>query len=119
MHEFGIIDGVIKTVKQSAEDAGATKVYSIKLRVGDMTEAVEESLQFAYEVLTEGTILEGSTLEVEAVHPRSRCVECGAEFEHDRFHVRCPECNSPATTLIAGKELEIASIDVEIPDPEE
>lgn len=116
MHEFGIIEGVIKTVQQTAEANKATKVYSVRLRIGDMTEAVEESLLFAYEVLTEGTLLEGSTLEVEAVHPRSRCLECGAEFDHDRYHMRCPECDSAMTTLVAGRELEIASLDVEIPE---
>ena len=53
------------------------------------------------------------------VRPKSRCLECGAEFEHDRFHLLCPECGGFATELIAGRELQIDSIEVDIPDDEE
>ena len=48
----------------------------------------------------------------------SRCVECGHEFTHDRFHVMCPECGGFAD-LIEGKELRIDSIEVDIPDENE
>ena len=53
------------------------------------------------------------------VKPKSRCLECGAEYEHDRFHMLCPECGSFATELIAGRELQIDSIEVDIPDDDE
>ena len=50
------------------------------------------------------------------IRPKSRCLECGAEFEHDRFHMFCPECDSFATELLAGRELQIDSIEVDLPD---
>lgn len=116
MHEFGIIDGVVKTVQASAEHAGACSVLAVRLKVGEMTEAQDESLYFAYEVLTEGTLLEGSTLEIEHVGICSQCAECGHEFSHSRYDLSCPQCGSVLTTLIRGKELEIHSIDVDIPE---
>lgn len=118
MHEFGIIEGVMRVVSQSAEQAQAEKVISVKLKVGEMTEVVEESLQFAYGILSEGTLMEGSTLEVEVVSPRSRCLDCACEFDHDRYHLRCPACDSRDTVLLQGRELEIASIEIDVPDEE-
>lgn len=118
MHELGIMTGVMEAVEQSARQAGATKVLKVSLSVGEMTEAIPDALEFAFEVLTEGTICEGAELAITMVGPKSRCLECGTEFEHDRFHVRCPACDSPATELFAGRELQIDSIEVDIPDEE-
>ena len=118
MHEMGIMAGVLDTVRTAAEDAGATKVTSVSLSIGRMTEAIEDVLVLAWEALSEGTICEGAELKVTMIEPRSRCVECGHEFTHDRFHRACPECDNPLTELIAGREMQLDSIEVDIPDDE-
>lgn len=119
MHELGIMTGVMDAVDKSAKQAGATSVLKVSLSVGEMAEAIEDALRFAFEVLTEGTVSQGAELEIVMIRPKSRCLECGAEYEHDRFHMLCPECNSFATKLIAGRELQIDSIEVDIPDGNE
>ena len=120
MHELGIMTSVMDSVNQVAEENGATKLLGVTLRIGEMTEAIEDALQFAFEVLTENDeFSKGSTLTVHMVRPRSICLECGAEYEHDRFHMLCPECDSFATQLIAGRELEIESIEVDIPEEDQ
>lgn len=120
MHELGLMSGVLDAVTQSAVQAGATKVLKVTISVGEMTEAIEDCLSFAYEALTEqNTLFSGSELEIHMVKPRSRCLDCGLEFDHDRFHVCCPQCGSPATELIAGRDLRIDSIEVDIPDDDD
>ncbi len=116
MHELGLMTGVMGVVTQAAEEAGAVRVTDISLSVGEMTEAIEDALVFAFEALSEGTICEGAALHVNMGKPASRCLECGAEYEHDRFHMTCPTCESPFTELIAGKEMKIDSIEVDLPD---
>ena len=116
MHEMSIVSGVLDAVRTSAEEAGADRVLKITLRIGDMTEVVDEALSFAFEALTEGTMFEGCELEVIKVHPRSFCLECFEEFNHDRFHRACPHCGSYETQLTEGRELAIESIEVDIPD---
>ena len=113
---MGIISGVLDAVNASARDAGADAVLAVNLRIGEMTEAIAEALEFAFEALSEGTLSEGAQLSIEWVGPRSVCFECGREFDHDRFHRSCPECGSYETALIAGRELEIASIEVDLPE---
>ena len=116
MHEMSIVSGVLDAVTTSASEAGAERVTRITLRIGDMTEVIDEALEFAFEALTEGTMCEGAELEVVKVHPRSLCFECGEEFDHDRFHRICPSCGSYETQLVQGRELSIDSIEVEFPD---
>lgn len=119
MHELGIMTGVMDAVETSAKQAGATSVLKINLSVGEMTEAIEDALFFAFEALSEGTMCEGAEFKITMIKPKSRCLECGEEYEHDRFHMLCPKCDSFATELIAGRELQIDSIEVDIPDTDE
>ena len=119
MHELGIMTGVVESVGAAARNAGADKVLKVSLSVGVMTEAIEDALQFAFEALCEqNPLFEGAQLEITMVNPKSRCTECGLVFDHDRYHVVCPECGGFAE-LLQGKELRIDSIEVDIPDEEE
>ena len=119
MHELGMVTGVVESGRQAAEANHADKVLKVSLSVGEMTEAIEDALTFAYEAITDGdSLFSGSKLDITMVPPKSRCVECGHEFTHDRFHVMCPECGGFAD-LIEGKELRIDSIEVDIPDENE
>ncbi len=117
MHELGIMTGVMEAATEAAHNAGAEKLLKISLSVGEMTEAIEDALVFAFEALKEGDpFTADADLDIKIIRPSSRCLECGAEYEHDRFHMLCPECGSFATELIAGRELQIDSIEVDLPD---
>lgn len=119
MHELGIMTGVLEAVETSAKQAGATSVLKVSLSVGEMTEAIEDALRFAFEALSEQpeyALCKDAELVINMVKPRSTCLECEAEYEHDRFHMLCPECGGFATKLIAGREMRIESIEVDLPD---
>lgn len=119
MHEMGIIMGVMQSAEEAARDAHADRVVAVTLDIGMMTEAIQDALEFAYEALSEGTMFEGSTLTINMIEPRSVCIDCGCEFDHDRYHLMCPECGSFATSLIKGREMRIASIEVETDDEDD
>lgn len=117
MHELGIMTGVAEAVERAALDAGATAVLGITLEVGEMTEAIPDALFFAFEVLQESNpFLAEAELRVNMVKPHSKCLECGAEYDHDRFHMLCPACGGAFTQLMRGRELRIESMEVDIPD---
>lgn len=117
MHELGIITGVLDAATQAARDSGATKLLGVTLRIGDMTEAIEDALVFAWDALTEDDpFVQGAQLDIVMVHPKSRCLECGNEFTHDRFNMFCPNCDSFALELLEGRELQIDSIEVDLPE---
>ena len=119
MHEMSIMMGVLDAVNQSAEQAGALRVLTVSLSIGDMTEIIEDSLRFAFEALSEGTLCEGANLDLTFITPHSLCLSCGADFDHDRFHMTCPQCGSYELSLMRGREMQIDSIEVDLPDDEE
>ena len=114
MHEMGITSGILASAVEAAEAEGATHINSVTVSIGDLTEIVEDALQFAWEALTPGTLAEGGTLIVVHVHPKSRCVQCGTEFEHDKYDLLCPACNSFLIEQISGRELRIDTMDVDL-----
>ena len=120
MHEMSLVQGIFDSVVPVARANGATKITSITLTIGDMTMVVPEAMDFAFSALSEDDpLLDGAELTMNFVKPRSRCLDCGNEFAPDRFHLHCPACDSSATLLVAGRELEVASMEIETPDDED
>jgi len=115
---MGIMAEVMESTLQAAADAGATRVNTIRLTIGELTGIVPDALEFAFEALSMGTIAEGGTLEITMVPARSRCLSCGAEFSHDAVDRRCPECGTFLCEVLGGDELVISGADVDVPDPE-
>ena len=114
MHELSLMQGVMDAVKPVAIENGATRITSITLSIGEMTQVVDEAMQFAFDALTEDDeLFDGAELIMDFVPCKSACFECGNEFEHDRYHMKCPQCGSGHTVVLEGKELHIASIEIE------
>lgn len=117
MHELSLMQGVMDAVVPAAKENGALKIINITLRIGEMTQVVEEAMRFAFDALTDGEeLFDGCELTLDFVQAKSACFDCGAEFEHDRFHLKCPECGGRHTVVIAGKEMDIAGIEIETED---
>jgi len=112
MHEISIIQGALEMAIQSAQNAAATRIDCLRLRVGTMTGVVPEALQFAFEALREGTIAAQATLEVETVPARCWCRQCELEFESADWLQECPRCHRGGAELRHGLELEVASMEV-------
>jgi hydrogenase nickel incorporation protein HypA/HybF len=113
MHEFSLMQSVLGAVEKTARESGATRVVEVRLTIGQMAEVVPDAMQFAFEALIPDTLCAGAILEITEVEPRSRCLRCGEEFAHDRYHRACPACDALTTELIAGREMFIGSIEIE------
>ncbi len=118
MHEMGIVKGILDAAEETARRSSATRINEVHVRIGDLTEIVDEALHFAFEALSPGTLAEGATLVVERVAPRSKCAACDATFSHGRFDAVCPECGGFVCELLEGRELAIDCIDIDLPGDE-
>lgn len=107
------MESALSQACRQAQDAGATRIHSIRLRIGALSGVVLEALEFAFEALAPGTMVEGGKLVVEHVPARFWCGACGREFEAGQMFSLCPNCQTPSTDLRAGREMELASLEVE------
>jgi hydrogenase nickel incorporation protein HypA/HybF len=116
---MGITAEVLSAVNDAAVKAGAVRVNLVRLTIGELTAIMPDALQFAWEAMTPGTLSEGAVLEVRQIGARSKCLECGTEWEHDQYDRLCPSCGSFACEVLTGNELRIDDVDVDLPETTE
>jgi len=113
MHELSITQNVLNIVTKHAQAAGARRVTTIRLVVGQLTGFVDDSIQFYFDMLSPGTLAEGAELIIQRVPARLRCRACGAEFGlHDGSWL-CPQCSATGGAVLQGREFQVDSIEVE------
>ncbi len=112
MHELGLLQETLDVALEHAARHGARRVHRITLKVGDLSGVVTEALQFAFEVVTQGTIAEGARLVVERVPVVCRCRRCERDFRSDDVIYLCPVCGEISADVRQGRELILKSLEV-------
>ena len=103
MHELGITRNIVAIV---AEHARGRKVARVALDVGQLAGVMTEAIRFSYDVVAEGTCLEGAQLEIREIAGRGRCRQCHAEFETPALYTPCG-CGCRDVERISGEELKV------------
>ena len=109
MHEFGITQNIVAIVTENAKGA---KVQRVSLEIGKLSAIMPDAIRFCFDICTQGTVLEGATLEILEIPGLGRCRQCGAEFFLDKLFGIC-NCGSVQLDLITGEELKIKEIEIE------
>jgi hydrogenase nickel incorporation protein HypA/HybF len=112
MHEVSIMSEAVRMAVEATKAAGANHVVGLRLRVGRLSGAVPDAMEFAWEVVRRGTIAENARLEIESVPAACWCAACQVEFECADFFDECPRCHNLSGELRRGRELEIASVEM-------
>jgi len=113
MHELSIMESALSLALDQTQKAGGNRVYTIRLRIGALSGVVPDALRFAFDTLATGTPAEGAELEIDNVPARFWCSGCRCEFQADDMLAECPDCHKPSGELRAGRELELASLEIE------
>ena len=112
MHEVSLMEQTLAIAFAHAGRQNASKIHWLKMRIGAISGVVPEALQFAFDVVTEGTIAQGAKLEIEMVPVTCFCPKCDVEFKPDRLFYECPQCGSLSSKIVTGKEIELTSLEV-------
>jgi hydrogenase nickel incorporation protein HypA/HybF len=113
MHELSIMQGALSMALDQARKAGARQLLVIRLRIGALSGVAPDALQFAFEALAPGTLAEKAELAIEHVPARFWCAACRCEFVSEDLFAECPGCHRPSGELRAGREMEVASLEIE------
>ncbi|HSL08530.1 MAG TPA: hydrogenase maturation nickel metallochaperone HypA [Pseudonocardiaceae bacterium] len=108
MHEMAITQSVVHAVCERMGDAPVRRVC---LEIGTLSGVVADSVRFCFDLITEGTTLEGASLEIVQPSGKARCRDCGVEFALDDLLMLCA-CGSANRELLAGEELRIREVEV-------
>ncbi len=113
MHELALGQAIIDTIDRRAD---GRSVQQVTVRIGHLRQVVPDSLQFAWEMLTEGSDhLAGCRLEIVHVPALVTCRDCDASTTLDMPILVCGTCGSFDVELVSGEEFQIATMDVAEP----
>jgi hydrogenase nickel incorporation protein HypA/HybF len=110
MHELSIAGALVDIVERHAAGRRVTRV---DVRVGHLRQVVPDALDFAFELITKDTALEGAVLRIEEVPAGVHCRVCGADTVLRQFPAHCVECEALDVELSGGDELLVDCLEIE------
>jgi len=134
MHEWALAEGVISTALEVAEDENAEELKSINIKIGSLQQVEIDIFRNALEEISEGTMAEGSDMNIEIESAVLECRACGHEWDFDESledldevetesihfvpdlahtYIRCPECGSPDFEIEKGRGVWLDSVELE------
>jgi hydrogenase nickel incorporation protein HypA/HybF len=114
MHELSIAMSILDGVEEEMERHGNSRVEAVYIRLGLLSGVQKEALISAYELAREETPFSDSRLIFEEVPVTVFCARCqGERPARSVQNLACAECDTPATQVIHGRELEITALELE------
>lgn len=113
MHEMGIANSVLESVRIEAQRFPGRHICKVGVRIGELAGVDPGAMRFCFEALVRGTDLEPLELDVDYRAGRHECQSCGHCFAPPLEELACPQCGETASRLIGGDELELAYLEVE------
>ena len=109
MHEYSLMEGVVKQLRASAAENDIKEISRVALVVGKMTMAVPDALQFSFEAfrLEEPLLRDDAVLEIREEPVMGECKDCQHRFEVRDYEFICPSCSGVNVKLVGGRELYI------------
>jgi hydrogenase nickel incorporation protein HypA/HybF len=110
MHELALAEAVVAIAE---ENARGRRVARVELEVGRLRQVVPDALAFSFELVAQGTVVEGAELEIEEVPVTIACRACAAQADVDEFPFVCAACGALDVEVIGGEQLQVVALELE------
>lgn len=110
MHELSITQNIVEI---ACELAGSRRVRAVRVRIGRLTGVDVRAVRFCYDLCAEGTLVEGSRLEIDEVPGAARCTECRREIALELPLGVCPCAQAALLERTSGDELTVTELEVD------
>ena len=113
MHELPITQSILEIALRNAQKSNAARIANIYIVMGELSTMVDDSIQFYWDMIAEGTIAHGAKLHFRRVPAELQCMACFTKYNPKEKELVCPNCGSVGVKIIAGEEFSLEAIDVE------
>jgi hydrogenase nickel incorporation protein HypA/HybF len=111
MHELMVTESLLEIALRHARQAQAGRITDLYLVIGELSSVIDDSVQFYWDIVCEGTLAEGATLHFRRIPAEMACQECGETYDPANDLV-CPACGSNNVRIVSGQEFYLEAIDV-------
>lgn len=114
MHELAITQQILGIALKHGQSVKAKKITDLYLVIGQLSSVVDDSVQFYWDMISEGTICQGAKLHFDRIPASLECRHCSEIYTlEDGALTPCPRCDSINVNVITGKEFRLESLEVE------
>jgi hydrogenase nickel incorporation protein HypA/HybF len=114
MHELAIAQSIVEAVEAKASECKAAHVKGVRLKIGEASGVVTDSLTFCFEMLTSLDLtLAGAQLLIDTIPHCAYCRHCNREFSVKNYVAQCPTCKEWSQEIVSGTELQILEMEFE------
>ena len=113
MHEFYVVQNIIKTVEHYAQNYPDKKLKKVVLLIGKFSGVEPELLKTALFFFKKGTVIEEAEIVIELEDLRLKCSKCNFEFTKEKWELTCPKCGSYKIEIIAGDKMLLKTLEFE------
>jgi hydrogenase nickel incorporation protein HypA/HybF len=113
MHEQSIVDSLLALALENAQKGKANKIRKINVVIGELSGAVDESMEFYFNFLRQGTLAEEAVLVFTHKPAELKCRKCQTVFTPSKQGYQCPKCKTGEVDIVGGRELYLESLEVE------
>ena len=112
MHEISICENILETLEEQAKAQAFSQVEVVRLEIGPLAGVELEALRFGFDVVMEGTLADGSTLEIIETKAEALCEQCAVTVTINQRYDGCPNCNHYPLKITSGDEMRIKDLEV-------
>jgi hydrogenase nickel incorporation protein HypA/HybF len=109
MHELAITENILAIAQKHAK---GQRITALHLVIGQMASIVDDSVQFYWDTISQGTSAEGAKLHFRRIPTEFKCRDCEVCFTPIKDNYTCPNCGSLRLIIVAGEEFFLESIEV-------
>ena len=113
MHELAVTESILEIAVRHAQEQNARRITGLYLVLGGWSSVVDDSVQFYWDIISEGTIARGAALHFRRVPVTLACQDCGREYHPEGERLPCPQCGGANAQVKTGEEFFLEAIDVE------
>lgn len=110
MHELSIATEIVNIINQHVGEEERELVEIVKVKIGNLTNVLGESLHFCFEAIIKDTPLSNAKIEIENTPLQLKCNECGNISFADEYIFKCKACSSGNINITGGDELNVSEI---------
>jgi hydrogenase nickel incorporation protein HypA/HybF len=110
MHELAIAESIVAI---ASRHAAGRPVRRVEVAAGALRQVVPAALAFSFDLVAQGTPVDGADLQLRVVPAAGRCRRCGAESVLDGFPLVCGACGEIDIEVTAGEELLVEALELE------
>lgn len=115
MHELPVTERILDIVLKHAATHHVSKIVSITLKVGELSDLENEWIQHYFDYLSKDSVADGAKLKIERVPIVLQCNQCSHSIEIKKDQLGetiCPKCSGTGNFSIkSGREYYIKEME--------